>query len=323
MTSHILALSSALLGSLQSPAAADTTTPHVRAHHAIAYHPIERRVLLTSGSSPLDSGGSRYFMGDDTWRFDGHRWTLVSHSDRAMSGVRLAWDSRRQRMLSFGGYLGSAGSIGDLRVLEHGRWRTLEVLAEMPVAESGFVYDARRDRLVVFGGGSAHPDTWQHDGTAWSRVQGSNPPPRQAHVMVFDERRGRTVMFGGMGSAPRGTRPPALGDTWEFDGTQWVQLHVQGPGLRHGAGATYDAQRGLVLMFGGHDGTQMRNDLWAFDGTSWRLLFEGGPSPRAMGALAYDAARDRVVLFGGRRGWPDDLNDTWEWDGSAWHEVRR
>ena len=323
MTPHILALASTLLASLQSTATVDTTAPHVRAHHAIVYHPGERRVLLTSGSSPLDAEGTRYFMGDDTWSFDGQRWTLLSNSDRKMSGVRLAWDSRRQRMLSFGGYLGGSASIGDLRVLENGRWRTLEVLAEMPVAETGFVYDSRRDRLVVFGGGSGHLDTWQHDGATWTRLQGGNPPPRQAHLMVFDERRGRTVLFGGMGSAPRGTPPPGLDDTWEFDGTQWVQLQVQGPGRRHGAGATYDSQRGLVLMFGGHDGTRMRNDLWAFDGTSWRLLFEGGPSPRAMGALAYDAARDRVVLFGGRRGWPDDLNDTWEWDGRAWREIVR
>ena len=323
MTPHILAISSALLASLQSTAAVDTTVPHVRAHHAIVYHPTERRVLLTSGSSPLDAEGTRYFMGDDTWSFDGQRWSLISNSDRKVSGVRLAWDSRRQRMLSFGGYLGGSMSIGDLRVLENGRWRTLDVLAEMPVAESGFVYDTRRDRLVLFGGGSERPDTWQHDGTAWSRVQGNSPPPRQAHLMVFDERRGRTVVFGGMGSAPRGTPPPALDDTWEFDGSQWTQLQVPGPGRRHGAGATYDSQRGLVLMFGGHDGTRMRNDLWAFDGTSWRMLFEGGPAARAMGALAYDAARDRVVLFGGRRGWPDDLNDTWEWDGRAWQEVRR
>jgi hypothetical protein len=40
-----------------------------------------------------------------------------------------------------------------------------------------------------------------------------------------------------------------------------------------------------------------------------------------MGYLAYDKARDRVVLFGGRKGWPDDLADTWEWDGVSWRRV--
>lgn len=293
MTPAILALATTLLASLQSAAPVDTTVPHVRAHHALVYHPGERRVLLTAGSSPLDADGQRYFMSDETWAFDGRRWSLMSHSDREMSGVRLAWDSRRGRLLSFGGYLGGSQSIGDLRVLEGGRWRTLDVLTEMPVAESGFVYDTRRDRLVVFGGGSEHTSTWQHDGEQWSRWQGSSPPP------------------------------PALGDTWEFDGTTWVHLQVAGPGARHGAGATYDSRRGLTLMFGGHDGEQLRNDLWAWDGTSWQKLFEGGPVARAMGMLAYDAERDRVVLFGGRRGWPNDLNDTWEWDGRTWQEIRR
>ena len=53
----------------------------------------------------------------------------------------------------------------------------------------------------------------------------------------------------------------------------------------------------------------------------WSRLADTGPEPRAMGFLAYDKARDRVVLFGGRKGWPDDLADTWEWDGSTWRRV--
>jgi hypothetical protein len=277
-------------------------------------------VVVTGGSSPLDAEGQRYAMYDDTWRFDGQGWTLLSHSDRQMSGMRLAWDSRRNRLLSFGGW--NAGvSFGDLRVLEGGRWRVLGTLTEMPTTEGGFVYDSRRDRLVLFGGG---PDsaTWQHDGEQWSRWEGNNPPRRQAHLMVYDEQRGRTVLYGGVGIVPRGAPPVRFGDTWEFDGERWTQVDVPGPGPRFAAGGTYDSRRGLVLLFGGLDGEGTHNDLWAFDGTSWRRLADDGPPIRSMGGLAYDAARDRVVLFGGRRGWPDDLNDTWEWDGRAWTEVR-
>jgi hypothetical protein len=327
MTTTFLAISTALLASMQAPVVVDTTVPHVRAHHAIAYHPGERRVLLTSGSTPLDSAGSRYFFFDDTWGFDGRQWTLLSRSDREMSGVRLAWDSRRQRMLSFGGYLGRT-SIGDLRVLENGRWRVLGVLNEMATAESGFVYDSLRDRIVAFGGGAgrgqAHGDTWEYDGSQWLRWQGTSPPARQGHAMVYDAHRNVTVLIGGMGVAAEGQPPPRLDDVWEFDGTTWRQVvFTGGPGPRFAGGATWDPDRRVVLLFGGLDGNGMRNDLWSWDGTTWRLLAESGPPARAMGALAYDEARDRLVLFGGRRGWPDDLNDTWEWDGRAWHEVVR
>jgi hypothetical protein len=37
-------------------------------------------------------------------------------------------------------------------------------------AQPGFAYDARRDRLVLFGGGGL-PGTWEWDGVRWSRVR--------------------------------------------------------------------------------------------------------------------------------------------------------
>ena len=326
MPASILALATSMLASMQAATPADTTHPHVRAHHAIAYHPGEQRVLLTGGSTPLDSG-QRYRFFDDTWTFDGRAWHLVSRSDREMSGVRLAWDARRQRLMSFGGFLGRQ-SIGDLRVLENGRWRTLDVLTEMATAEAGFVYDTRRDRLIAFGGGygrgQAYGDTWQHDGTSWSKWNGASPPARQSHAMVYDARRGVTVVFGGMSSAPEGGRPGTLRDLWEFDGNTWREVpFTDGPSARHAVGATFDATRGEMVLFGGTDSTGMRNDLWSWNGARWLQLAADGPPARVMGGLAHDARRDRLVLFGGRRGWPDDLNDTWEWDGRRWHEIRR
>jgi hypothetical protein len=36
--------------------------------------------------------------------------------------------------------------------------------------------------------------------------------------------------------------------------------------------------------------------------------------------MAYDAARSRLVLFGGYNG-TENLNDTWEWDGTQWRCV--
>jgi len=41
-----------------------------------------------------------------------------------------------------------------------------------------------------------------------------------------------------------------------------------------------------------------------------------------MGYMAYDKYRDRVVLFGGCLGWPNGANDSWEWDGKRWKEIK-
>jgi hypothetical protein len=196
----------------------------------------------------------------------------------------------------------------------------------MRAAEPGFVHDSRRDRFVAFGGssgpGAARGDTWEYDGATWTRVGAATPPARQALAMVFDERRGRTVLFGGMGTGPRGQHPPALGDTWEYDGSTWTELKVAGPSARFAAGVAYDSRRGRMILFGGLTSDGFNGETWSWDGTAWTRLADSGPEPRAMGSLAYDKHRDRVVLFGGRKGWPDgDLNDTWEWDGATWRRV--
>ena len=314
-----LALCLTALSSLSTLTSRETAPP-ARAHHALAYDPERQRVLLTAGSTPRDGGRSFEFF-NDLWAFDGRRWIELPASGDRISGTSLAFDQRRRRMVSWGGYDGSAR--GDLRVLESDGWRTVGTYDDMRVSEPGTVYDTRRARLVSFGGsarrGHAYGDTWEHDGTRWRRVDAPGPPARQAHLMVFDARRGRVVLFGGLGTAPDGERPPILGDTWEYDGERWTRLDVTGPSPRLGAGAAYDARRGMVVVYGGSGSDGFLADTWGWNGVEWRRLAETGPGRRVMGQLAYDAARDRIVLFGGRRGYPDgDLADTWEWDGTTW-----
>lgn len=263
---------------------------------------------------------------NDVWAFDGRRWQLVDTSGVEMSGFRLAFDSRAGRVVSFGGYTGR--SIGDLRTLDAGRWRTLGTHPEVTASEPGFVYDSHRDRFVLFGGGPlrAGDAGWLLEGERWTRIVGSGPPPREAHAMSYDVRRDRVVVFGGIaGAATAGARPSMLGDTWEFDGRKWEQRVVQGPSPRASPGVAYDTKRGLTILFGGMGSSGLLSDTWSWDGRTWTRLAESGPEARAMGYLAYDPHRDRVVLFGGRRaGWPNgDANDTWEWDGTRWSLVSR
>lgn len=301
-------------------AAVQAQTPPRRAHHALAYDEALQRVILTGGSTPLDSG-RRYEFFNDAWAYDGARWTALPPSGERLSGMRLAWDTRRNRMISFGGFDGSA-SRGDLRVLEHDAWQSLGVNQQAPSAEPGFAYDARRDRFVAFGGSGGryqtNGDTWEWDGTAWTRFAGANPSPRVAPAMVYDPQHQRIVMIGGIGTAPPNQRPPLLDDIWTFDGTRWTQLTAAGLPARHSAGVAWDSRRNRIVVFGGAGTDGFLADTWAFDGTTWTRLADGPPA-RLMGYIAYDRNRDRIVLFGGRAGWPDaDLGDTWEFDGVRW-----
>lgn len=309
--------------------AATSDIPPRRAHHAIVYDDAGGRVLITGGSSPFDNGNC-CAMFNDLWAFDGTKWTALPPSGPAMSGMRLAFDPRAKRVVSFGGWIAGQSQTA-LRALHGAAWASLAPLTEMPAAEPGFVYDSQRNRFVAFGGsggrGQVNGDTWEYDRSAWTKVvpAGAGPAPRQAFVMVFDERRGRTVAFGGMGVATPPTPPAPLGDLWEYDGRAWTKIAAgDGPAPRHSAGATYDSKRNRVIVFGGLGAGGMLGDLWAWDGRAWTRLADAspdGPEPRAMGYIAYDRKRDRVVLFGGRKGWPNDLNDTWEWDGTRWRRV--
>lgn len=94
----------------------------------------------------------------------------------------------------------------------------------------------------------------------------------------------------------------------------------------------YDAARRETLLFGGRtmssDGIIYPDELWAWNGERWRRLEAPANTARPRGRdvphMAYDVARSRVVVSGGRRETGSNteiLTDTWEWDGTAWHQV--
>jgi hypothetical protein len=95
--------------------------------------------------------------------------------------------------------------------------------------------------------------------------------------------------------------------------------------MRDHHGMAYDAERGLIVVFGGSgqlasggypDPPTYFHDLWGFDGSRWTpIAREGPPSRGGLPGLAYDAHRRRLVLFGG--GGSPGL---WEWDGHKWEK---
>jgi hypothetical protein len=178
-----------------------------------------------------------------------------------------------------------------------------------PVRMGGaMVYDAARDRVVLFGGvPSSAPtalplaDTWEWDGVTWSiRSTPVAPPARYNHGMAYDRKRNVTVVFGGIGS---GTW--SLGDLWEWDGTVWTQPAMgQAPAGRQGDTMCFDPSRENVLLW-------KAGLYWSWDGTNW---FQYQPAvPPAGENCSADLHRRRVVM-------PFANGDqfAWEWDGAQW-----
>ncbi len=114
--------------------------------------------------------------------------------------------------------------------------------------------------------------TSRFTGDAWVEVNESLPP-RYGHSVVFDEKRNTLVLFGGRGLCGEDDRRTCCNETWEWDGTEWRQVMVEGPGARAYASMVYDSVGERVLLFGGSrcdadDDEQM----WAYDGLQWSVV---------------------------------------------------
>jgi hypothetical protein len=134
--------------------------------------------------------------------------------------------------------------------------------------------------------------------------------------MAYDAGRGKVVLHGGFA-------PGAMSDTWEWNGSAWTNVTPASgphPKVRDHA-MTYDARRGVVVMFGGTDDVAYLAETWEWNGTTWtnKTPATGNPPARWQHAMAYDATRGRVVMFGGDN--ESYFRDTWEWDGTTWTEV--
>jgi hypothetical protein len=185
-------------------------------------------------------------------------------------------------------------------------------------------FDQARQVCVLFGGYDlvvgAVNDTWTWDGQEWTQqTPSTNPPSRLWHSMVYDSQRQRVVMFGGYA----GSGNSYHGDTWEWDGQDWAQVvTATRPTARGHHAMAYDANRGRVVLFGGHRNGPRFGDTWEYDGSDWQQAAPTAfPSRRAHAAMAYDEVRQTVVLFGG---WEAGsyLADTWEWNGTTWKPLR-
>lgn len=193
-------------------------------------------------------------------------------------------------------------------------------------ALAAMAFDTTRNEAVLFGGDTgtvALNDTWVWNGSGWQQRVVAGPPARLGHAMTYDPRRGRVVLFGGVAYH----RQAMLGDLWEWDGVQatWRMVPFNpttGPAPREGHKMTFDAARGVVVMFGGNkEGVGLVNETWTWDGTNWaQQLPTVAPGPRTRHGLAYDVARRRVVTFGGRMA-SGQTDTVFEWDGTQWHNV--
>ena len=275
----------------------DSSGPSARCDNAMAFDSIRNQVVSFGG---FDSG---FFS--DTWTWDGTVWEqklVAGPSARADSF--MAFDSGNGVMVLFGG-LPTVGSIRDDTWFWNGTAWAQQSPATVPPRRwiQRMAYDSHRGVVVMFGGvGSASVlgDTWEFDGTNWvQKFPATIPPARYGAAIAYDSDRRVVLMFGGQTGFNFGVG--VLNDTWEWDGTNWRQLNVTGPGARTFVKMVYDTGRRVMVLFGGYDGTQMINDTWEFGEppvpavTTWGLVVLTGFIATAGSFLLLRNVRVRIA----------------------------
>ncbi len=246
---------------------------------------------------------------------------------RSRLAHRMALDSLRGRVVLFGEgrWIQNRDPVWEW---DGTRWWPIEPSGPSPGPRYGvgMGFDPVGRRMIVFGGNDGRfnvlDETWSWDGRSWTLLSpATRPPARWEHAMVTDDRRGRIVLFGGANSQLGGS----LDDTWEWDGSNWVQMHpALKPPPRYSLGMAFDRQAGHAVLFGGASGLAY-GDTWSWDGASWQMLSAASPglAPRTWFAMATDPSTGRPLLYGGDLGDRNRtrLNETWSWSGSNWLPV--
>ncbi|MCA8966329.1 MAG: hypothetical protein KDC48_15720, partial [Planctomycetes bacterium] len=142
------------------------------------------------------------------------------------------------------------------------------------------------------------------NGTSWVSLTPSvRPSPRTGAAMATDRNRNRVVLFGGR------TNTGYLGDTWEWDGSQWLQMVVAAPPSPRETTLAFDPLTQRVTMTGSLDSWAPATDCWEWDGAQWTPR---PPLPVQDLARAFEDGATLSVLIG---------NGVWRATPTGWTQV--
>lgn len=203
-------------------------TPSGRLAGAAVYDPMRQRFVGFGGTinMPVDTWVLN-LRGQANWQplpVDGAR-------PNGGWGMTSVYDAKGDRMLIFGGstsddYYGSNNDVWELKLRGVPHWTKLTTQGTKPKARrSGTaIFDALRNRMVIYGGFDAVPgsdqflgDTWALDfdsnPPAWTQLApaGTIPPGRDAMTAGYDAIHDRMILYGGWSGTDY------LGDTQFLD----------------------------------------------------------------------------------------------------------
>jgi len=293
--------------------------PDYRFGHTAVYDRVRHRMIVFGGLNGVVEM-------NDVWVLEltyPNRWRRLLPTGTPPSPRRqhsAVYDAVHDRMIVYGGgwvdgawHLNSEAWALELAGAPHWTLLTPTGTPPPPRFSAAVVYDASRDRMLVFGGGSGqggpYGDLWalSLSGTpAWTQISANTLiGPRALAVAVVDSVRDRMVVMGGV------TGHVSLSDTWTVPlstGVGWTELTTLGtPPSTLGHAGVYDPLHDQLVVFGG-----ITSPPDQYLSGAWRLRFNTAtptwvrgplsgqiPPAAALPSAVYDPIADAVRLFGG------------------------
>jgi len=286
----------------------------------------------------------------ELWEWHGEDGTWVNLTSQPLrrswpwpvSGASAAYDSKRMRVVMFGGGTtpwDTSNEVWEWDVVA-GTWSnrtpgTLPTLWPTGRNRASMAFDAKRGIVLMAGGETSDPgsggiDMWEWDGNTgtWDRRDLGSPPDgtvpggRVGHSLTYDDKRDRVTLFAGSGG---------YADLWEWDPVTatWANrtpspLPAAWPSQRGQHAATYDPARDRMVVFGGYAGSGIYlGDVWEWNAATqtWTERTAAGPLPQAEGRLVPDTVDGGLLLLTGWASAP--LQELWRWNGTtgSWAKV--
>ncbi len=314
--------------------ATPTASPAVRSGSAL--------VTAPSGNLVLFGGNLAFGPTNQTYRYDGTTWTLLTNvgAPSSRSNMDLVYDPNAGVFRMYGGvnqgFIGSTVYDQTWEMSVSGTtatWTQNVIVGTTPggLCEHTTSFDTAHNVMVVHGGLSDpffpidSDQTWEFDGTAWTATAtfpATNPGPLERAAMCYHPGLDRTILFGGID-----VQGSWNNKTWAYDSVThtWAELTIAGPkpSARTGPKLAYDSIRGVLVLNGGADpsdplGNAYVNDTWEFDGASWTKVSTNITGSRLDATMAFMPTRNRMVQFSGiNYSTFVQYNDTWEWETST------
>jgi hypothetical protein len=276
-----------------------TLGPGPRYQHAMAYDSDRNRVVLFGGRTKQGTF-------NDTWEFDGQRWLRVNTPNsppNVSQDPEMVYDCHRRKMVMI--RRESAATPVVAWEYDGLDWTSNVQTTAPDNGRFSIAYDVNRRVTVLFkegGGPTAAPETWEYDGSLWSRRTPANQPMGViGNAMAYDHARGNVILYGGYSTGGGST---AYTDTYEWDGVrgEWSRLFNGNPPSRTDHALAADPAHNRVILFGGwypFSPKSYRPGTWQWDGSAWSRLSPTLSPPLRHSYGAATAPGGYVILYGG------------------------